>query len=106
MELPACQTEMTQLIMFVVFLLLVWLLKDKIRTIIINPNETIVEMKTTDNTSSLGTRLEGLETQIQAIHSEIQSIKEEIGETKRPPKIEMKENTMNIQLQSNNESEV
>ena len=100
MELPAWQNEMTQLVMFVVFLLLVWLLKDKIRTININPNETTIEMQTTDDTSTLGTRLKGLETQMQAIQSEIQSIKKEIGETKRPPRVEP------VNIQPNNESEV
>ena len=102
MEPLAWQNEMTQLIMVLVVLFLVWILKDKIRTIIINPNETTLELQTTDDTSSFRPRLKGLENQVQAIQSEIQSIKIEIGETKRP-QVELEENTLNIQ--PNNESE-
>ena len=109
MELQAWQNEMTQLIMvLVVLLVIVWLLKDKIRTIIINPNEMRVELETTDDASSFGTRLVGLETQIEENHADLEkqihSIQKEIGETKGPPpNVEPEENTENIQ--PNNESD-
>ena len=60
-------------------------------------NQLMVDLETTDDTSSLGGRLEGLQTRIQAIEDkqaeldkQIQSIKKEIAETK---KAELKEET-------------
>ena len=91
MELPAWQTG-TQIILIFLMLLLVWVLKNRVRTIRINPNRTIVEveLEIPEDTSSLGTRLQGLEVQIQAIETNhveldkrIQSIKEEVEKTTR-----------------------
>ena len=97
MELPAWHYEMTQLIMVLVVLFIVWLYKDKIRSMTINTNEMRVDLETTDDASSFGTRLADLEKQIH-------SIKNEIGEMKRPPpKVELVENTVNIL--PNNESD-
>ena len=91
MELPAWQTG-TQIILIFLMILLVWVLKNRVRTIRINPNRTIVEveLEIPEDTSSLGTRLQGLEVQIQAIETNhveldkrIQSIKEEVEKTTR-----------------------
>ena len=55
------------------------MLKDQIKTIIINPNETIVELQTSNDNSIFGTRLDGLETKIVELEKQIQSMKNEVG---------------------------
>ena len=54
-------------------------MKDQIKTIIINPHETKVELQTTDDTSFFGTRLDGLETKIAELEKQIQLMKDEVG---------------------------